>query len=77
MNFWLELVIKTVLVLFLVVVLPQMPIGSINEISLGWFTLRLAILLYTCEFLLSKPKFNYWYFNGSAIIGLFLLGIFQ
>lgn len=67
---------RDMLVLFLVVVLPQLPIGAISKVSLGWFTLRLTVLLYTCELLLSKKNFNYWYFNASAVLGIFLIGWF-
>ena len=63
------------LVLFLVMVVPQLSIGTIDDISMGRFALRLAILLYTCEYLLSKSNVNYWFFNGSAIAGVFLIGL--
>ena len=64
------------LVLFLVMVVPQLSIGTIDDISMGRFALRLAILLYTCEYLLSKSNVNYWFINGSAIAGVFFIGLF-
>jgi UDP-GlcNAc:undecaprenyl-phosphate GlcNAc-1-phosphate transferase len=62
------------LVLFLVIVIPQLPVASIDEISLGRFALRLAVLLYTCEYLISKNNIVHWLFSGSAIAGVFLIG---
>lgn len=68
---------QDMLVLFLVLVIPQLSIGTINEVSLGRFALRLAILLYTCEYLLSKKNLNYRLFWGSAIAGVLFIGWFR
>lgn len=63
------------LVLFLILVIPQLPADDFASISLGRVALRIAVLVYCFELLLNKAKLRYWVFNGSAIAGIALLGI--
>lgn len=66
---------QDMLVLFVVLVIPQLSFGGSSELSLGTFTLRLAVLLYTCEYLVSKKDVNYFVLNASVIGGLLLIGV--
>jgi len=61
------------LVLFTICVVPFLPFDNANDIDIGRITLRLSILLYSCEYLLSKNPKNHVLLKASAIASMVLL----
>jgi hypothetical protein len=68
---------QDLLVLFLVLVVPQLSFGGLSDVVIGRFTLRLAIVLYTCEYVLNKHNCNHWLMNGTAIAGVMLVAVLR
>lgn len=63
------------LVLFLVMMISLIPIEEINSGLLGQITLRFAVLLYACEFLLSRKPKNSGVLNTASILSLIIIGL--
>ena len=66
---------QDILIMFIVLVVPQLPFESLSEFSVGQITLRLCVLLYACEFLINKKGSNLKIINGSALASLLILGL--
>jgi hypothetical protein len=47
---------QDLLVLVLILVAPLLPIDSISSYALGEITLRLAVLMYSCEFVIGRAQ---------------------
>lgn len=63
------------LVLFIICVVPFLPFGDISDFSIGQITLRLAVLLYSCEYLLGKDPVNNVLLKGASIASMVLLSV--
>lgn len=61
------------LVFFTICVVPFLPFDNANDVDIGRITLRLSILLYSCEYLLSKNPKNNVLLKASAIACMVLL----
>lgn len=66
---------QDLLVLLLVIILPQLPIAGLDESAIGNVTLQLAVLLYSCEFLLGRNQKNHHLLNIVSIICLLMIGL--
>jgi hypothetical protein len=54
-------------------VVPLLPFDALNSYALGEFTLRLAVLMYSCEFIIGKSTGNTLLpVNGAAILSMLL-----
>jgi len=45
---------QDLLILVMILVVPLLPIDAVNRYAVGEFTLRLAVLMYSCEFIIGK-----------------------
>jgi hypothetical protein len=54
-------------------VVPQLPFAALDQLSVGQIVIRLAVLLYACEFILAKNHSRFRVINLSAIAALLLL----
>lgn len=45
---------QDLLILSMILIVPMLPLGSFNRAIIGEFTLRLAVLMYCCEFVIGK-----------------------
>ncbi|RLA43814.1 MAG: hypothetical protein DRR06_11180 [Gammaproteobacteria bacterium] len=64
---------QDLLVLMFVLVVPALPMGGFTDIDLGRLTLRFAVILYCCEYLLSKKMHDYRLLNTATIVSMLLL----
>ena len=63
------------LVMFIICAVPFLPFGGANDLDIGRFTLRLSVLLYGCEYLLSKDPKNNVLLKASAIASTVLWAV--
>ena len=66
---------QDLLVLLLVIILPQLPISGLDESAISSITLQLAVLLYSCEFLMGKDERNHHVLNIVSILSLLAIGL--
>ena len=66
---------QDLLVLLIVVVVPQLPFETLDNHSVSEISLRLAALMYACEFALSKSKGRCMLINYGSILSLFTVGM--
>ena len=64
---------QDLLILLMVVVVPQLPLAAMDQLSLGQVVLRLAALMYACEFILAKNRTSFRCLNAGAILSLVIL----
>ena len=64
---------QDLLVLLFVLVVPLLPLQDFSNIALGRLAIRFAILLYCCEYLLSKPKNDYRVLKIATIVSMVFL----
>jgi UDP-GlcNAc:undecaprenyl-phosphate GlcNAc-1-phosphate transferase len=64
---------QDLLILLMIVVVPQLPFAALDQLSVGQIVIRLAVLLYACEFILAKNHSRFRVINLSAIAALLLL----
>ncbi len=66
---------QDLLILLMVIVVPQLPFDSIDSMSVGHIALRLAVLMYGCEYLLARGgKRNYKFLTAASIVSLLAIG---
>lgn len=68
---------QDLLILAMILVVPLLPFESINRYAIGEFSLRLAVLMYSCEFLVGKSQRNASVAVVSAALLSMLLAIAQ
>ena len=67
---------QDLLILLIVVIVPQLPFAVLDGFSIGHIALRLAVLMYGCEFLLARQKQDQFkYLSIGSIVGLFVIGL--
>ena len=66
---------QDLLVLLLVLVVPQLPLKTLDSNDIGLVSLQLAALMYSCEFVLGKAKTNFNVLIFSSIISLLIVGL--
>lgn len=60
---------QDLLILALVIVLPLLPFDALKDYPIGEFTLRLAVLMYSCEFIIGKSATKILLpLNGLALV---------
>ena len=66
---------QDLLVLFLVLVVPQLPLKTLDSNDIGIISLQLAALMYSCEFILNKAKSHFNVLIFSSIISLLIVAL--
>lgn len=67
---------QDLLILAMVIIVPLLPIDALDEFAVGQIALRLAVLMYGCEFLLARGERNKLkLLNTGAVTGLLVLGL--
>lgn len=67
---------QDLLILLMVIILPQLPLAISENFSVSEIALRLAVLMYACEFLLARDsKKQFKYLSIGSILGLLVIGI--
>ena len=64
---------QDLLILLMIVIVPQFPFANMDQLSLGQVVLRLAVLMYACEFVLAKNRTSFRWLNAGAIASLVVL----
>jgi UDP-GlcNAc:undecaprenyl-phosphate GlcNAc-1-phosphate transferase len=64
---------QDLLVLFMVIIVPQLPFETLSENSVSLIALRLAVLMYSCEFVLGRKKTKYKFLIGSSLVSFFII----
>jgi UDP-GlcNAc:undecaprenyl-phosphate GlcNAc-1-phosphate transferase len=62
------------LVLFIVAVVPFLPIAEFDGLVMARAVLRAAVLLYACEYVVTKGGGSRWLLTGAGIVSLAILG---
>ena len=64
---------QDLLILVVILVIPLLPFDSIAHYAIGELSLRLAVLMYSCEFIVSKSETNTMLpINGAALLSILL-----
>ena len=64
---------QDLLILVMIMVVPLLPFDSFNRYAIGEFTLRLAVLMYSCEFIVGKSGGRMLLpINGAALLSMLL-----
>lgn len=64
---------QDLLILVMIMVVPLLPFESINRYAIGEFSLRLAVVMYSCEFIIGKSVGKSLLFvNGAAMLSMLL-----
>lgn len=67
---------QDLLILFMVLIIPQLPFNTMNKFAIGSTALRLAVLMYSCEFLLAREGHRkYRYLCLGSTFGLLAIGL--
>jgi UDP-GlcNAc:undecaprenyl-phosphate GlcNAc-1-phosphate transferase len=66
---------QDLLILLMVVLVPQLPFAALDNMSIAQIALRLAVLMYGCEFLLGRRKSSYKVIKIASIFSLAFIGI--
>ncbi|MEE8057515.1 MAG: MraY family glycosyltransferase [Pseudomonadales bacterium] len=66
---------QDLLVLLLVIMVPQLPFETLDNNAIGQIALRLAVLMYSCEFVLGRIKTRYRVLTGASLASLLLVGL--
>ena len=66
---------QDLLVLFLVLVLPLLPFDNIDRLELGHIAIRLAVLFYTCEYVLSMAQGRLGLLKAGSMVSLSIMGL--
>lgn len=67
---------QDLLILLMVVIVPQLPFITLDRLAVGSIALRLAVLMYSCEFLLAREgQKKYRYLSIGSTFGLIALGL--
>ena len=65
---------QDLLMLLLLLGLPLLPFDSIDRLELGRFAIRLAVLLYACEYVISTKRGGQGVLRWASVASLLLLG---
>jgi UDP-GlcNAc:undecaprenyl-phosphate GlcNAc-1-phosphate transferase len=65
---------QDLLIFLMVIILPQLPFATLDSNSVGQITLRLAVLMYGCEFMIAKTDGKLIILKVSSIVSLLLIG---
>ncbi len=65
---------QDLLIFLMVLILPQLPFATLDSNSVGQITLRLAVLMYGCEFMIAKTGGKLIILKVSSIVSLLLIG---
>lgn len=69
---------QDMLILAMILIAPLLPAASFNRYAVGEFTLRLAVLMYSCEFILGKSSAGKFLpVTGVAVLSTLLALILQ
>jgi UDP-GlcNAc:undecaprenyl-phosphate/decaprenyl-phosphate GlcNAc-1-phosphate transferase len=64
---------QDLLILVMIMIVPLLPFDSINRYAIGEFSLRLAVLMYSCEFIVGKSTGKTLLpVNGAAMLSMLL-----
>ena len=64
---------QDLLILVMIMVVPLLPFESINRYAIGEFALRLAVLMYSCEFIIGRSTGKTLLpVNGAALLSMLL-----
>lgn len=65
---------QDLLILIMILVVPLLPFVSVGRYAIGEFTLRLAVLIYSCEFVVGRTteKKNLLPVNGAGVLSIAL-----
>ena len=63
------------LILFIVLILPVLPIGKVDRVSLGHLALRVAVLFYAVEYVISAGRGDRRVLPLAAVASMFLLAM--
>jgi UDP-GlcNAc:undecaprenyl-phosphate GlcNAc-1-phosphate transferase len=66
---------QDVLILFFVLAVPNLRLEIFADYQVGWFALRVGVLLYACEFILNNDRISFRWLRMSGFIGLVILGL--
>lgn len=67
---------QDLLILFMVLIVPQLPFNTLDKFAIGSTALRLAVLMYSCEFLLAREgQKKYRYLSLGSTFGLLAVGL--
>lgn len=64
---------QDLLVLLMVTIVPQLPFETLDNNQVGTIALRLAALMYSCEFILGRSKGGFKILIGSSLLSMFLV----
>lgn len=62
---------QDILVLFILLIAPLLPIGLSSEFDFGMMLLRISVMLYAVEYLISKNKGDLFILNSFSLAALF------
>lgn len=66
---------QDLLVLFLVVAIPNLPLHGVTEYPIGSMAFRAAVVFYACEYVLSRDNLSYRLLRVASFAGLAILGL--
>lgn len=66
---------QDLLVLLLVIAVPILPFDTLDNNAVGEIALQLAVMMYSCEFILGRAVTNFRVICAASLISLFLLGV--
>ncbi len=66
---------QDLLVLLLVLIVPQLPLKTLDSNDIALISLQLAALMYSCEFILGKEKTQFSILICSSVISLLIVGL--
>lgn len=64
---------QDLLVLLMVVIVPQLPFESLDNNAVAVISLRLAVLMYSCEFILGRLRGSFMLLTGSSLLCLLVI----
>ena len=66
---------QDLLVLFMVLIIPQLPFDTLDNNAVGAISLRLAALMYGCEFILVRYRGSFRILTGASFLSLLLIAL--
>lgn len=66
---------QDLLVLLLVIVVPLLPFDTLDNNAVGEIALQLAVMMYSCEFILGRGLTNFRVICGASLISLLMIGV--
>lgn len=65
---------QDLLVLFIVLAIPNLPLNAVTEYPIGSMAFRAAVVFYACEYVLSRDGLSYRLLRVAGFAGLAILG---